>query len=1039
MGLDSVPRLLPQILVDAAGRCNRTTGGNGQVKKQRAGGSTEERQCDVPSSEGPEEQNFGKWSVPGVVPGCKGSEEQSLANGVYQPPGMTGEAYLECCQWPGATVGVCLYQCQWLGVTEDLGQLMDELEPHIKDRIKRSLTFGDDGLEVPSKDSISLYSYKVESTITSHFVNTMIQSKVVNTASYPQSLSFDIQIPKGAFINNFTMNVNGITFSGSIKEKSEARGLYAKARARGKSAGLLRTNTLDMENFKADLNVPGGTKVQFEINYQEALQRKLGTYEHVLYLQPGRIAKHFEVDIYILEPEGLGTVNVVKTVADRFSNLIKVDKSDKKAHISFRPTVDEQRECPTCPTTAVDGRLSVKYDVNREKSSQLQVFNGYFLHFFAPENQPPLPKNILFVIDVSGSMWGIKMKQTVEAMKSILDDLRTDDQFGIVDFNHNIRCWKDELVYASPTEKESAKRYVQNIQAIGGTNINEALLRAIFILKEANDHKMLEPNSVSLIVLVSDGDPTVGELKLSKILKNVKVNNRDEFSLHSLGIGFDVDYDFLERLAQENHGLAQRIFGNQDTGAQLKEFYKKVSTPLLKDIIFDYPTNGISDVTTSRFHHYFGGDEIVVAGKVDAEKTPKVESLITATSAGDIQFLMETITEVEALNEFFAESKHAFPDFAKQYWAQLTINQLLAQRSLATTAEVKRTLTTKIMQLSITHHLVTPFTSLLIESEDGKERMLADPPSLSKGACCPTILATKSPVQHITTPKTPQTTLSPSETPEEARQLTISMIPKTECLIGKTPTPTCVDTDPHFIINLPNSQTDVCFNIDAQPGNMLNLLTDNELGIAINGKIITAKKAKDGKLNTYFGTFGLYFKQLDMKIEVGTEKITVKDASYSRVMGWSESISLAYKRLTVSVKKESNITITIDDNMTFWIILHRVWKNHPVNVDFLGLYFPSGGSFSFGAHGLIGQFMTDPEVRVYDVRASTDPEKPIATMNVKENKLTVTRGVQKEYQSNNVQGTKVTCWFVHNNGKGFIDGHYRDYMVPQLYSFLKRP
>lgn len=62
----------------------------------------------------------------------------------------------------------------------------------------------------------------------------------------------------------------------------------------------------------------------------------------------------------------------------------------------------------------------------------------------------------------------------------------------------------------------------------------------------------------------------LGELKLSKILKNVKTNNRDEFSLHSLGIGFDVDYDFLEKLAQENHGLAQRIFGNQDTAAQLK-------------------------------------------------------------------------------------------------------------------------------------------------------------------------------------------------------------------------------------------------------------------------------------------------------------------------------------------------------------------------------------------------------------------------------------------------------------------------------------
>lgn len=57
-------------------------------------------------------------------------------------------------------------------------------------------------------------------------------------------------------------------------------------------------------------------------------------------------------------------------------------------------------------------------------------------------------------------------------MKAILDDLRPDDQFGIVDFNHNIRCWKDELVYATPTEKDGAKQYVQNIQAIGGKSLN---------------------------------------------------------------------------------------------------------------------------------------------------------------------------------------------------------------------------------------------------------------------------------------------------------------------------------------------------------------------------------------------------------------------------------------------------------------------------------------------------------------------------------------------------------------------------------------
>ncbi|KAE8616620.1 hypothetical protein XENTR_v10008845 [Xenopus tropicalis] len=910
----------------------------------------------------------------------------------------------------------------------DLGDLLKEFQPSLTERNKRSVLSDDDDSEVFTEDSITLHSYKVESSITSHFVNTMIRSKVVNNAKHSQNLAFDIQIPKGAFINNFTMNVNGITFSGSIKEKSVARNMYSKARARGKAAGLMRTNSLDMENFKAELNVPPGTKVQFEIHYQEALRRKLGVYEHVVYVQPGRLAKHLEVDVYITEPQGFSFVNVPKTITGDFAELVKITTGDKKAHISFKPTLDEQRQCPTCSTTAVNGNLLVKYDVKREKSSHLQVFNGYFLHFIAPENLSPLPKNILFVIDVSGSMWGLKMKQTVEAMKSILEDLRPDDQFSIIDFNHNIRCWKDELVYASSVEKQDASKYVQSIQPNGGTNINEALLRAIFILKEASNKGMLEPNSVSLIVLVSDGDPTVGEIKLSKIQKNVRTNIRDDFALHSLGIGFDVDYDFLERLAQENHGMAQRIYGKQDTAAQLKEFYKKVSTPLLKNIIVNYPMESVSDVTQNSFHNYFGGDEIVVAGKLKPDSVPGLVSIISATSA-NADLVFETIEAAEELNELFEESKHAFPDFAKQYWAQLTINQLLAERNLAATAAEKRNITQTILQLSIDHHFVTPFTSLLIESENGNERMLADSPRDPKGGCCQTLV-----VNSRIPPNLPQPT--PTVPKAEVKGSTDIYIP--------TPTRTpdseirqLVDDDPHFIINLPISQTTVCFNIDSQPGSILNLVSDPEQGIAVNGKIITAKKAKAGKINTYFGTIGMYFKKQNMKIEISPEKITVKDAFHSRIISWSESSIMDQNGFLISVKMNSNVTITVNENMKLLVILHRAWKKHPVNIDYLGLYIPNETKFSAATHGLIGQFRNEPEVSIYDVRAGSDPEKSIATMNINGEKLTVTRGTQKEYQSHPGMPTSVTCWFVHNNGKGFIDGHYKDYNVPQIYSFFK--
>ncbi|KAL2761504.1 inter-alpha-trypsin inhibitor heavy chain H2 precursor, partial [Daubentonia madagascariensis] len=729
-------------------------------------------------------------------------------------------------------------------------------------RHQRSLS-GESGEMAEEVDQVTLYSYKVQSTITSRSATTIIQSKVVNNSPQPQNVVFDVQIPKGAFITNFSMS-----------------------------------SALDMENFKTEVNVLPGAKVQFELQYQEVKWRKLGSYEHRLFLQPGRLAKHLEVDVWVIEPQGIRFLHVPDTFEGHFDGVPVISKGRQKAHISFKPTVEQQRICPSCLETAVDGELVVVYDVNREeKAGGLEVFNGYFVHFFAPENLDPIPKNILFVIDVSGSMWGIKMKQTVEAMKTILEDLRAEDQFSVIDFNQNVRTWRNDLVSATKTQVEDAKRYIEKIQPSGGTNINEALLRAIFILNEANNLGLLDPNSVSLIILVSDGDPTVGELKLSKIQKNVKQNIQDNISLFSLGMGFDVDYDFLKRLSNENRGIAQRIYGNQDTSSQLKKFYNQVSTPLLRNVQFNYPHTSVTDVTQNSFHNYFGGSEIVVAGKFDPDKLEQLQSIITATSA-NTELVLETLAQMDDLEDFLSKDKHADPDFTKKLWAYLTINQLLAERSLAPTAAAKRKITRTILQMSLDHHIVTPLTAMVIENEAGDERMLADSPPQDH-ACC------------------------------------------------------SVENDPHFIIYLPKSQNNICFNIDSEPGKILNLVSDPESGILVNGQLIGAKKPNNGKLSTYFGRLGFYFQKENMKIEISTETITLTRKSRTSILSWSDTAHVINQRVLISVKKENTVTISLDKELSFSVLLHRVWKKHPINVDFLGIYIPPTNKFSPKAHGLI--------------------------------------------------------------------------------------
>uniref|UniRef100_A0A8B9HNZ0 Inter-alpha-trypsin inhibitor heavy chain 2 n=1 Tax=Astyanax mexicanus TaxID=7994 RepID=A0A8B9HNZ0_ASTMX len=857
---------------------------------------------------------------------------------------------------------------------------------------------------------ITVKSYKVESKITSRFAHTTVRSSVVNSGLSAQSIGFNVQIPKRAFITNFTMNVNGITFVGSVREKTVARNLYAQARARGKAAGIVRTNSQEMETFKTEVHVPPGSKVEFELHYQELMQRKLGVYTHTLHIQPGRLVPVLQVDVYVFEPKGIKFVETPNTLGDHFSGVTKITHTKDKAHVVFKPTVQQQRKCPNCTESAVDGVFTVRYDVERESNAgELQVSDGHFVQFFAPSDLTPLSKNIVFVIDVSGSMWGLKMKQTVEAMMTILDDLTMDDYFSIIDFNHNVRCWSEDLVAGTSIQVAEAKKYIQNIKPNGGTNINEAILKAVQILMKAHNQGMLDPRSVSMIILVSDGDPTVGEIKLSVIQKNVKKVMREEFSLFSLGIGFDVDFDFLERIAMENRGVAQRIYANHDASEQLKQFYSQVSSPLLRKITIQFPEDAVSDITQNRFDKFFKGSEIVVAGKMKDMGTNMLQSFTTA-SAATMDLTIEAEADLQELDTLLSQQQHSFTGFARQMWAYITVNQLLAERSVAPSAAKKRKITQRILSLAVEHQFVTPLTALLVESTDGPERLLADSPKDPKQGCCPGT-GTDGPPSR---PPWAQSTSTPG--PSQARGT--------------------LDNDPHFIVHLPKNNMDVCFNIDSKPGHILNLVSDPGTGVVINAQLVGGKKMKKDKLNTYFGTISIYSEAAGVKVVVGTSGIKLMEGKNNHSFSWAATTNIKLNRVKVEIEKEHKVTVTIDARISMTVLLHRVWKKHPFNVDYLGFYSPDYNQFSTQVHGLIGQFVNEPEVKVFDVRDGTEPEKKQATMEVKGNKLTVTRGWQKDYRFDKKHGSDVYCWFVHNSGKGFIDGHYSSYIVPNLDSFL---
>ncbi|XP_074139618.1 inter-alpha-trypsin inhibitor heavy chain H3 isoform X3 [Sminthopsis crassicaudata] len=849
-------------------------------------------------------------------------------------------------------------------------------------------------------DGIEIYSTKINCKVTSRFAHNVVTTRAVNRADTAKEISFDVELPKTAFITNFTMTIDGITYPGNVKEKEVAKKQYEKAVSQGKTAGLVKASGRKLEKFTVSVNVAAGSKVTFELTYEELLKRHKGKYEMYIKVQPKQLINHFEIVADIYEPQGIKELNAdVSFITNDLMNVLTKSFSGKKGHVSFKPSFDQQRSCPTCSTSLLNGDFIITYDVNREQPGNVQIVNGYFVHFFAPQNLPVVPKNVIFVIDISGSMSGRKLEQTKDALLHILNDVKEDDFLNFILFSSDVTTWKENMVQATAENLKEARNFVENMQTTGLTNINDGLLKGIEMVNRAREMGILLDRSTSIIIMLTDGEANVGESRVDKIQQNVKNAIGGKFPLYNLGFGNDVNYNFLEKMALENHGVARRIYEDSDANLQLQGFYDEVANPLLIDVDLQYPQNAISDVTQNNYQHFYDGSEIVVAGKVvDLETNSFIADVKGHGALNDLTFTEEV--DMKEMEEALKEQEYIFGDYIERLWAYLTIEQLLEKRKNAE-GEEKENLTAQALDLSLKYHFVTPLTSMVVtKPEDNEEtQSIADKPGEVKADQISHVYAT-------------QLNYQPPSNPYY-----------------------WVDGDPHFIIEVPQKDDALCFNIDAQPGVVLNLIRDPDTGITVNGEIIGEKKASSepNQRKSYFGKLGIVALQMDLQVEVTPQKITLWSGGRKSSFTWMDTVTITQNGLSVTINRKKNMVVSIGDGATFVIVLHQVWKKHPIHQDFLGLYTVDSHRMSTKTHGLLGQFFHPFDFEVFDVRPGSDPKKPDATMIVKNHKLTVTRGSQKDYRKDSGQGTKVSCWFIHDNGSGLIDGVHTDYIVPDLF------
>ena len=237
--------------------------------------------------------------------------------------------------------------------------------------------------------------------------------------------------------------------------------------------------------------------------------------------------------------------------------------------------------------------------------------DGYFLMLASPQVKSvaskPMPKTVVFVIDQSGSMNGKKIEQARAALQFVLDNLRDDDTFDIVAYNDRIETYTPELQRYNTETRAAATRYVANIRAGGGTNIDGGLKTALRLIPD--------DSRPSYVIFLTDGLATNGETAELKIAENSRAANKGHARVFSFGVGFDVNARLLDRLSGGSGGTSEYVRPDEDIEAHVSSFYSKMTRPALSAIAVELAGLDVNRTYPRDIPDLFEGGQLAWVGR----------------------------------------------------------------------------------------------------------------------------------------------------------------------------------------------------------------------------------------------------------------------------------------------------------------------------------------------------------------------------------------------------------------------------------------
>merc|ERR1719318_1429384 len=220
------------------------------------------------------------------------------------------------------------------------------------------------------------------------------------------------------------------------------------------------------------------------------------------------------------------------------------------------------------------------------------------------------------------------------------------DYFNIITFSGGVSHWNpldrksaefvqeaQKVIQATNENKNLAIKHILELQAGGGTNMNDAMLEGVKLAKFALQNEKLPEDVKSMIIFLTDGLPSSGETGGDAIKENIKNANHElKAPIFSIGFGRDADFDLIKEISEQAESFSKKIYKGSDAALQLEDFFAEVSSPLISNLKFDYVGGLVQNNSLSQtsFKTFFKGGEYIIAGKLDQISEP-----LTITVDGD--------------------------------------------------------------------------------------------------------------------------------------------------------------------------------------------------------------------------------------------------------------------------------------------------------------------------------------------------------------------------------------------------------------------